>query len=292
MSRIIINAGTVTLAGSTALVGSGTAWDTDGIKKGDLFRDTLTGVTALIESVTDATNIVLSSSWPGTTGSGRSYEILSLSDLTGVNDLYERVKTLIDTLGSGVAGAGTVVGDNIVAFSGSSGNSIKDSGITKAGLEAIVGDARFIKIHYAEANPDYNITSTSEVDMSDAVTFTPVDKDNSEYIVLTMTRMYVENSNNADDFRALVSVKYYDTVAAAWNTIANANEGALNVSPHSSANPRLYNNLFILDKRGTEIVKYNDPPTEIHLRMRGKCDFSNNLVNTSYTYFFLIEFKQ
>jgi len=75
----VYTTGTITVSnGSTTVTGSGTAWNTAGIKAGDHFWGA--GLSVRVASVDSATQITLAYAWPGSSLSGANYEIRLVED--------------------------------------------------------------------------------------------------------------------------------------------------------------------------------------------------------------------
>jgi len=71
----VYNTGTVTVTnGDATVVGVGTTFTTE-VTAGDLFTIQRTGVPYIVASVTDDTNLELTTTYSGTTGSGKAYSI-------------------------------------------------------------------------------------------------------------------------------------------------------------------------------------------------------------------------
>ncbi|MEP4421214.1 MAG: hypothetical protein ABJ354_07205, partial [Nitratireductor sp.] len=74
----IYSAGTVTVgAGGTTVNGSGTTWDTIGLRAGDQFR--AQGLSATIVAVVSNTQLTIKA-WAGAAIAGGNYEIMRVSD--------------------------------------------------------------------------------------------------------------------------------------------------------------------------------------------------------------------
>lgn len=94
MATSIINAGTVTLAASATVTGSGTNWLAAGVRAGDqFFHD---GLVALIASVESDTSLTLSRAWPGATGAGLEYDIALLEAQTRTGENNSRLRELME----------------------------------------------------------------------------------------------------------------------------------------------------------------------------------------------------
>ena len=90
-------AGTVALtAGTKAVTGTGTAWETAQFQEGDWFI--AGGYTGIIASVDSETSITLVDNWEGDTLSGASYRLRYMSDGSRAS---AQARTLINLLGGG-----------------------------------------------------------------------------------------------------------------------------------------------------------------------------------------------
>lgn len=70
----VYDIGMVTLTkGSPSVSGSGTAWVGAGLREGDMFWSE--GLSVRILSAASSTSLTLAHPWPGTTGSGKAYEV-------------------------------------------------------------------------------------------------------------------------------------------------------------------------------------------------------------------------
>lgn len=100
MASSIINAGTVTLAASTTVTGSGTNWLTAGVRAGDLFVHA--GEIAAIASVASDTSLTLTRAWPGAIGSGLAYDIIGIEAQTRTSENNSRLRELLDSIEGGI----------------------------------------------------------------------------------------------------------------------------------------------------------------------------------------------
>lgn len=135
------------------------------------------------------------------------------------------------------------------------------------------------KVHYIASGTDYTRTSQTEGNMSNGLTFTPVNS-GSMFITLAWARGDVYSTAGGVSARADLRLRYYNTANAAWATLATMTSGMANTQPNSTSGNRNYSYYTAtgLSINSSGLVVYGSSANQVHLRIRGEAGYSNNNV--------------
>ena len=150
--------------------------------------------------------------------------------------------------------------------------------VTSAGeisMPAIESKMIFKEVYSLNSSTGFSTTSTSDVSLSDVLSFVPSSPD-SNFLISGTARCMVRHSSGGNDARASVKLTYFNSETSAYVSLHENLFGVVNVSPHGSGNANYqYHNLSFLCDVGSEIVKYGDPADSVFLRLRGHVDYAS-----------------